>query len=62
MYENMLLLLCLFFLSSSIEIGVTLCVVASSILGFFMNPIIDVTRQSMLLTKFHRFLKNCVGV
>ena len=35
--------------SSSIEVGVTLCVIASSILGFFMNPIIDVTRQSMLL-------------
>nr|UPO65345.1 NADH dehydrogenase subunit 2 [Micrasterias americana] len=40
------------FSSSSIELGVTLCVIASSILGFFMNPIIDVTKQSMLLNNF----------
>lgn len=40
------------FSSSSIELGVTLCVIASSILGFFMNPIIDVTRQSLLLNNF----------
>jgi hypothetical protein len=33
-------------------VGVTLCVIASSILGFFMNPIIDVTKQSMVLTNF----------
>lgn len=37
------------FSSSSIEFGVTLCVIASSILGFLMNPIIDVTKQSILL-------------
>ena len=40
------------FSSSSIEVGVTLCVIASSILGFFMNPIIDVTKQSMLVNNF----------
>ena len=40
------------FSSSSIELGLTLCVIASSILGFFMNPIIDVTRQSMLSNTF----------
>jgi NAD(P)H-quinone oxidoreductase subunit 2 len=43
------------FSSSSIEVGVTLCVIASSILGFFMNPIIDVTKQSMLLNNFMVF-------
>ena len=37
------------FSSSSIEFGLTLCVIASSILGFLMNPIIDVTKQSILL-------------
>nr|UPO65617.1 NADH dehydrogenase subunit 2 [Staurastrum margaritaceum]UPO65672.1 NADH dehydrogenase subunit 2 [Staurastrum margaritaceum] len=40
------------FSSSSIELGVTLCVLASSILGFFMNPLIDVTKQSMLVNNF----------
>nr|UPO65447.1 NADH dehydrogenase subunit 2 [Cosmarium impressulum] len=40
------------FSSSSIEVGVTLCVIASSILGFFMNPIIDVTKQSILINNF----------
>jgi NAD(P)H-quinone oxidoreductase subunit 2 len=43
------------FSSSSIEIGVTLCVIASSILGFFMNPIIDVAQQSLLFTNFFVF-------
>jgi len=35
--------------SSSIEMGLTLCVIASSILGLFLNPIIDITRQSIAL-------------
>nr|UPO65568.1 NADH dehydrogenase subunit 2 [Staurodesmus triangularis] len=43
------------FSSSSIEVGVTLCVIASSILGFFMNPIIDVTKQSILVNNFFVF-------
>nr|UPO65744.1 NADH dehydrogenase subunit 2 [Euastrum ansatum] len=43
------------FSSSSIELGVTLCVIASSFLGFFMNPIIDVTRQSILVNNFFTF-------
>nr|YP_010386081.1 NADH dehydrogenase subunit 2 [Cosmarium blyttii]UPO65151.1 NADH dehydrogenase subunit 2 [Cosmarium blyttii] len=43
------------FSSSSIELGVTLCVIASSILGFFMNPIIDVTKESLVLNNLLTF-------
>lgn len=43
------------FSSSSIELGLTLCVLASSFLGFFMNPIIDVTKQSMPLNNLFVF-------
>nr|YP_009258405.1 subunit 2 of NADH-plastoquinone oxidoreductase [Spirogyra maxima]ANI25268.1 subunit 2 of NADH-plastoquinone oxidoreductase [Spirogyra maxima] len=33
---------------SSIELGLTLCVIASIVLGFFMNPIINIIQQSIL--------------
>jgi NAD(P)H-quinone oxidoreductase subunit 2 len=35
---------------SSIEMGVTLCVLASTILGFVINPIIGVAQQSLSVT------------
>jgi NAD(P)H-quinone oxidoreductase subunit 2 len=43
------------FSSSSIEVGLTLCVIASSILGLFVSPIIDTTRQSILVNTFFVF-------
>jgi NAD(P)H-quinone oxidoreductase subunit 2 len=43
------------FSSSSIEVGVALCVLASSLLGFFMNPIIDLTKNSMILNNLNVF-------
>jgi NAD(P)H-quinone oxidoreductase subunit 2 len=37
---------------SSIEMGVALCVVASTILGFVINPIIEVTQQAVAVSSF----------
>jgi NAD(P)H-quinone oxidoreductase subunit 2 len=37
---------------SSIEMGVALCVVASTILGFIINPIIGLTQQTVAMSSF----------
>lgn len=37
---------------SSIEMGVTLCVLASTILGFVINPIIDIAQQTVAISSF----------
>lgn len=37
---------------SSIEMGVALCVVASTILGFVINPIIGLTQQTVAMSSF----------
>lgn len=37
---------------SPIEMGVTVCVLASTILGFIINPIISITEQTVSLTSF----------
>ena len=37
---------------SSIEMGVTLCVVASTILGFIINPIIGIAQQTVSISSF----------
>jgi NAD(P)H-quinone oxidoreductase subunit 2 len=37
---------------SSIEMGVTLCVLASTILGFIINPIIGIAQQTVAISSF----------